>query len=275
MRLHLPIERAERTRSRLARCVLALSCVLVVVGGSATNGYADTATPDATTGSPAVDGGLGLGAVLCTVVYAPVKLVYALSGSMVGALAWAFTGGDGDAARGVMAPAVYGDYVVTPDHLRNPRSLEFFGREPTGGYDAIASNGTGELPPVSARPPGLRSDGTVDCAAVSTLPAVHFGFEQSQVGTHAAGTLDQVATVLQSCPDLTVDIQAHTDITGTDAFNVSLSEARASSVSDYLVHRGIARDRLATEGFGSSQPIASNETGTGRALNRRAELPIR
>ncbi len=66
----------------------------------------------------------------------------------------------------------------------------------------------------------------------------------------------------------------HTDSTGTDAFNQTLSEQRAATVAAYLSGRGVQQARLATKGFGESQPRASNTTEDGRAQNRRVEIRL-
>jgi hypothetical protein len=84
------------------------------------------------TESTAENAGLGAAAALSTLLYGPVKLVYAFGGLIVGGFAWALSGGDSDVMWRVMNPAVRGDYVVTPAHLRGERPLEFFGHEP--GY---------------------------------------------------------------------------------------------------------------------------------------------
>lgn len=78
--------------------------------------------------------GYGIGAALCSVVYGPAKIVYAILGSVVGAGAWAVTGGDAEVATPIFESALYGDYVVTPDVLRGERPLEFIGRpsDPAG-----------------------------------------------------------------------------------------------------------------------------------------------
>jgi hypothetical protein len=67
-------------------------------------------------------------------------------------------------------------------------------------------------------------------------------------------------------------VQGHTDIVGTEDYNQRLSEARARTVTDYLLTKGIAADRLRAVGFGTRRPLADNETDEGRALNRRVEL---
>jgi hypothetical protein len=78
----------------------------------------------------AKEAGVGFGSALATLVYAPVKLVYATGGLVVGGLAWAFSGGDKDVADVVLTPSLRGNYVVTPAHLKRQEELEFFGRKP-------------------------------------------------------------------------------------------------------------------------------------------------
>lgn len=72
--------------------------------------------------------GVGLGSAIASLVYAPVKSLYALGGVLVGSLAFAFSGGDADVARVVLEPSVLGDYVITRDQLTGDRSIQFFGR---------------------------------------------------------------------------------------------------------------------------------------------------
>ncbi len=77
-------------------------------------------------------------------------------------------------------------------------------------------------------------------------------------------------------PDLRVEIDGHTDSTGTAAYNMALSEKRAEAIKDHLVTRGINPERLTTKGFGFTKPAASNDTKEGRAQNRRVEFtPIK
>ena len=76
------------------------------------------------------EAGYGILAGLSSLVYAPVKVVYALGGAVVGGFAWLFSAGDNDVARAVVTPAVRGDYVVTPSNLRGEEELEFIGKDP-------------------------------------------------------------------------------------------------------------------------------------------------
>jgi outer membrane protein OmpA-like peptidoglycan-associated protein len=86
--------------------------------------------------------------------------------------------------------------------------------------------------------------------------------------------LDRLANLLQDRPEIRIEIHGHTDNTGTPAQNQVLSEARARAVIVSLITRGISAERLSSEGFGESKPIASNKTEEGRAQNRRVEIKI-
>jgi hypothetical protein len=77
--------------------------------------------------STAYSGLTGVGAAFCTLVYAPLKVVYALGGSVISGFAWAWTLGDTDVAGPILRSAVRGDYVVTPSHLEGRRDLRFVG----------------------------------------------------------------------------------------------------------------------------------------------------
>ena len=87
-------------------------------------------------------------------------------------------------------------------------------------------------------------------------------------------TLDKVAATLTEYEKTYVDVLGHTDSTGSDAFNQTLSEQRSSTVANYLSQRGVQQARLATKGYGESQPRASNTTVEGRAANRRVEIRL-
>ena len=76
------------------------------------------------------EGGMGALSAISSLVYGPVKLVYALCGLIFGGVAWGLSGGDSDVMLAVVTPSVRGDYVVTPSHLRMERRLEFFGSNP-------------------------------------------------------------------------------------------------------------------------------------------------
>ena len=86
--------------------------------------------------------------------------------------------------------------------------------------------------------------------------------------------LNELARVLNKYDDTDILIEGHTDNTGSEEHNQTLSEKRAQSVANYLIRQAVNKDRTITMGYGESQPIASNETASGRQQNRRVELAI-
>ncbi|MBI9082115.1 MAG: OmpA family protein [Desulfobacterales bacterium] len=84
--------------------------------------------------------------------------------------------------------------------------------------------------------------------------------------------LDDVVAVLEENASLRIEIQGHSDNVGSAAVNARLTQNRALAVMDYLVSKGVSRNRLDANGFGSTRPVASNDTAEGRAENRRVEL---
>jgi len=111
---------------------------------------------------------------------------------------------------------------------------------------------------------------------VLLLPAdVTFAFDKSDIKPRFYPVLDAVARTLRRYPSTYVDVTGHTDAIGTEAYNQRLSERRADTVSHYLEARGAAPQRLATEGRGKDEPVASNATIAGRAANRRVEIELR
>ena len=86
------------------------------------------------------------------------------------------------------------------------------------------------------------------------------------------GEINRIVTLMTENPDLKFSVEGHTDSTGNEATNQTLSEARSQAVVDKLVENGIARDRLTSTGKGQTAPIADNGTDEGRAKNRRVEF---
>ena len=87
-------------------------------------------------------------------------------------------------------------------------------------------------------------------------------------------TLDQVAESLIRYPNSLIDVYGHTDSTGSDAYNQTLSENRARTVAGYLQSRGVPAARIRSQGFGETMPVADNATEAGRTKNRRVEIKI-
>jgi hypothetical protein len=103
---------------RVIPAVAALALVLQTSSAQADNG--------------ANEAGLGAASAVTSLVYGPVKIVYSLLGVVFGGIAYGLSGGDADVMSAVATPAIRGDYVITPTHLRGERPIEFFGQDP--GY---------------------------------------------------------------------------------------------------------------------------------------------
>ncbi|MBX9675817.1 MAG: OmpA family protein [Methylotenera sp.] len=101
---------------------------------------------------------------------------------------------------------------------------------------------------------------------------ISFAVGRADIQSNFRTILDTFATSLANTPNSNVTIIGHTDSTGTDAVNNPLSLNRAASVRDYLSSRGVASSRVAIDGRGSREPIASNDTAANKAKNRRVEI---
>lgn len=112
-----------------ARCaILCLSLFLGIGGASAAQGYYPTKSPAAETTPEGI--GLQAASVLTSMVYLPLKTVWALAGGLGGGLAYAVTGGDMEVAKTVWEPSLYGTYVITPEHLVGIKPVQFIGSAP-------------------------------------------------------------------------------------------------------------------------------------------------
>jgi outer membrane protein OmpA-like peptidoglycan-associated protein len=103
---------------------------------------------------------------------------------------------------------------------------------------------------------------------------ITFATDQSYISSGFHTTLDAIAKVMNKYEKTYLSIQGHTDSTGKDSYNMTLSEQRAQSVKGYLVNQQILATRINTRGYGETQPIASNDRANGRAKNRRVEIQI-
>jgi OOP family OmpA-OmpF porin len=120
--------------------------------------------------------------------------------------------------------------------------------------------------------PGTPKDATVDERGCWVLKGVYFDTDKWEITPSSYPVLDEVVFVLKRNSDLRVEIQGHTDNVGEAQYNRELSRKRARSVKGYLIQEGIRAGRLSHEGYGLSNPAASNATAEGRAKNRRVEL---
>jgi OOP family OmpA-OmpF porin len=104
------------------------------------------------------------------------------------------------------------------------------------------------------------------------LKGVTFATGKSDLTPESQEALKPVAASLAARPDVRVEVQGHTDNTGSRAVNMRLSKARADAVEKFLEANGVSPSQLTVKGYGPDKPIASNKTKDGRAQNRRVEL---
>lgn len=116
------------------------------------------------------------------------------------------------------------------------------------------------------------SEGEIEVRLTSDIL---FDTDSSALRSASRTTLTELAQNFAQYPTNMIAVEGHTDSTGTDQHNQRLSEQRASSVADYLIDRGVPARNITVYGYGESQPKSSNDTASGRQLNRRVEIHIR
>jgi outer membrane protein OmpA-like peptidoglycan-associated protein len=122
--------------------------------------------------------------------------------------------------------------------------------------------------------PGAKVERVGEGIVVEFSSNVLFGFDRSNLSVDSKTNLNKLVTVLNSYPDTDIELQGHTDNKGTELYNQTLSEQRATAVSGYLAGQGISSRRVTIKGFGETVPKYDNETADGRAQNRRVEFLI-
>ena len=101
-----------------------------------------------------------------------------------------------------------------------------------------------------------------------------FNLDSYQLQQVTRSNLEQLAKTLNKYEDTDILIEGHTDSSGEDDYNQSLSEKRAKEVEDFLVQQQVKDSRITTKGYGETQPLQSNDTQAGRSSNRRVEVAI-
>ena len=103
---------------------------------------------------------------------------------------------------------------------------------------------------------------------------VYFATNQSTINAKSKANLKKLAGIFKEYPDTNIIVEGHTDSTGDDTYNMTLSQKRANAVTNYLVSQGISKSRLTTYAHGETLPKYDNATPEGRAKNRRVELGV-
>jgi outer membrane protein OmpA-like peptidoglycan-associated protein len=115
---------------------------------------------------------------------------------------------------------------------------------------------------------------TIQENASITLNNLFFDFDKAVLRPESFPELNRVVTLMGERPTMQIEIAGHTDATGPDAYNMGLSQRRASSVVQYLSDKNVPKDRMKVVYFGETQPVESNDTPEGRKRNRRVEFKI-
>jgi OOP family OmpA-OmpF porin len=120
--------------------------------------------------------------------------------------------------------------------------------------------------------PGTPVDANVDARGCWVIKDLRFNTGKTDILASSIKNVDAVADVMVKNPDMRLEVQGHTDNVGKAKYNKTLSEKRAQAVMDYLISKGISKNRMVAKGYGMDVPAADNGTEEGRAANRRVEL---
>lgn len=125
-----------------------------------------------------------------------------------------------------------------------------------------------------AKIPGAEVKRVGEGINVTFEEGVLFGYDKSDITGNAEKRLEELSTILNKYPDTYVLVEGHTDATGSDDYNISLSQKRSQAVSNKLKEKNVTNSRIKTAWYGESQPKYSNDTEGNRAKNRRVEFAI-
>jgi outer membrane protein OmpA-like peptidoglycan-associated protein len=121
---------------------------------------------------------------------------------------------------------------------------------------------------------GARVDRVGEGIKITFESGLLFDVDKSDLRPVSRDNLERLAVILKKYPDTNILVEGHTDSTGADDYNLRLSRDRAQSVSYYLADLQVGSARFTTQGYGETQPIASNDSAEGRQANRRVDVAI-
>lgn len=156
----------------------------------------------------------------------------------------------------VRAGASYGLHADYPDYISSDRNFDF---------NALTSNDTLDVPLFLNK---------IEKGASVVMNNIFFDLEKAVLKTSSYAELNRILKYLQDGEIEKIQISGHTDSTGDDSYNQSLSEKRARAVYEFFVDNGIAKDRLQAIGYGETKPMLSNDTRENRQKNRRVEFQV-
>ncbi len=173
------------------------------------------------------------------------------------------------AAFGVLATMTLGGCAMTAKQAPLPATAVA-----TPAPAIMDSDGDG-VPDDMDACPGTPPGATVDhkgCEIVGKLENAHFQFDSAALTNDAKVVMDRIVSMIRQFPDRKFEVAGHTDAMGSDEYNSRLGERRAIAVVEYFTRSGIPSGQLVVHTYGESNPIADNDSETGRAMNRRVEI---
>ena len=179
------------------------------------------------------------------------------------------------AAIGAAAGAVIG--AISGDNARERRERALIG----AGLGGLAGGAVGAYMDKQEAELRRELEGTgvsvtrIGDEITLNMPSnITFAFGSADLDSRFFPVLDSVSKVVKKYDQTLVEVAGHTDSIGSEDWNQSLSERRANTVAQYMISRGIVRERTIVVGAGENLPVADNSTAEGRALNRRVELSL-
>jgi len=143
----------------------------------------------------------------------------------------------------------------------------------TGGY-LIGRNMDKQAKDIKQAIPDAKVDRVGEGINITFNSALLFKINSSVLSDSALASLDKVAGVFENYPKTNILVEGHTDDTGTDEYNMTLSQQRAEAVANYLESKGVRKKRFTVKWYGESQPKYPNTSEENRSLNRRVELAV-
>lgn len=126
--------------------------------------------------------------------------------------------------------------------------------------------------PVAATNTPAAVGASSSAGALPSLGSVHFDTDKATLTADGQATLTRAAELMKQSPNLHLRVEGYTDSTGSTGHNDALAQERALTVEQFLLSKGIPKDRLTGQGFGEQNPVSTNSTSAGKADNRRVEL---
>jgi len=137
--------------------------------------------------------------------------------------------------------------------------------------DKVKKQAQAQLP--NATVETVKDANNLDAVKVTFDSGILFATNKAELNQTSKKELNNLVNIMKQNTDVSIDVQGYTDSTGSDAINQPLSDKRAQSVANYLTGNGVAYSQMKNvKGYGSSNPVASNETAEGRKQNRRVEV---